>query len=96
MWKLSQRGLKNTPIVANELVKFLAKNNNVEAIEALNTSVGNISTENIKLKTAVKELTSTLDQTTKVANKALNNAASTNNAVEALAKKVKALQDKIP
>ena len=46
MQKLAQGGLKNSPVVANELVKFLARNTKVEAIDKLQQQVSTLSAEN--------------------------------------------------
>lgn len=72
MRKVSNGGLKNASIVANELVKFLARNTNVEAIEALSTEVGGLAREQLKLKTQASEMSTKLNNVVALAN-TLNN-----------------------
>ena len=56
MQSISQAGFKNSPIVSQELIKFLAKKTNVEAIDRLSGELLVLRTENNKLRHDVKEL----------------------------------------
>lgn len=49
MQSISQAGFKNSPIVSQELIKFLAKKTNVEAIDRLSGELLVLRTENNKL-----------------------------------------------
>ena len=85
-------GLKNSPVVANELVKFLAKNTNVDAIDRLEAELATIRLENSKLKTLVHEYNQKAAEALKVSNAANNKADQQKNAVAALEKRVKKLE----
>ena len=73
MQKLAQGGLKNSPVVANELVKFLARNTNVEAIDKLQQQVSTLSAENQKLRSDINDLKARVSEAIKASNMCNNN-----------------------
>lgn len=72
--QIAHGGLKNSPVVANELVKFLAKNTNVDAIEQLQTDMRTLQAENKKLRESLHNLHLKIDEFTKTANSGLTRA----------------------
>ena len=88
MQKLALGGLKNSPVVANELVKFLAKNTNVEAIDSLNVEVKNLQEDNRKLRNLVSDLTAKANEASKIANNATNAISNHKNLISALDKRI--------
>ena len=92
MQKLSLGGLKNSPVVANELVKFLAKNTNVDAIDSLNTEVSNLREENKKLKSLVSELSTKVTEAVKNINNCNNSVANHKNLIGGLDKRIQKLE----
>ena len=92
MQKLSQGGLKNSPVVANELVKFLAKNTNVDAIDTLNSEVSTLKEENKKLKSLVNELSTKVTEAVKNINNCNNSVANQKNLIGGLDKRIQKLE----
>ena len=72
--QIAHGGLKNSPVVANELVKFLAKNTNVDAIEQLQTDMRTLQAENKKLRESLHNLHLKIDEFTKTATSGLTRA----------------------
>lgn len=91
--RMSHVGFKNSPIVANELVKCLAKNTNVEAIERLKSDLDTLRGENRSLKSQISEITAKANEAGKVANGANNKADQQKNRMDDLAKKIQKLQN---
>ena len=92
MQKLSQGGLKNSPVVAIELVKFLAKNTNVDAIDTLNSEVSTLKEENKKLKSLVNELSTKVTEAVKNINNCNNSVANQKNLIGGLDKRIQKLE----
>ena len=92
MQKLALGGLKNSPVVANELVKFLAKNTNVEAIDSLNVEVKNLQEDNRKLRNLVLDLTAKANEASKIANDVTNGISNNKNLISALDKRIGKLE----
>jgi len=86
---LSQGGLKNSPVVANELVKFLAKNTNVDAIDTLNSEVSTLKEENKKLKSLVN---TKVTEAVKNINNCNNSVANEKNLIGGLDKRIQKLE----
>ena len=92
MQKLALGGLKNSPVVANKLVKFLAKNTNVEAIDSLKEDVKSLNEENQKLRNLVSDLASKANEASKIANNTTNVISNHKNLITALDKRVGKLE----
>ena len=92
MQKLAQGGLKNSPVVANELFKFLARNTNVEAIDKLQQQVPTLSSENQKLRNDMNELKSKVAEAIKACNTCNNNYDKQKSHIGSLEKRVQKLE----
>ena len=94
MTDIHKTGFKNCPIVANELVKVLAKNTQVEAIDNLKGDVSAIRSELGRLKSDATDIKSKANESVKLANAANNKSDQIKENVQNLSKRVKALEDK--
>ena len=72
MMDISEVGFKNSPIVSNELVKVLAKNTNIAAIEQLQIEFKGLQHENDRLRSELAEVKSKAIESSKIANGANN------------------------
>ena len=95
MQKISQGGFKNSPIVAHELVKFLSKNTNMEAIEHLKSEVKDLKEELRKLKSSLSDTNSKLNSVQSMTNSVNTNSATNKSSINDLKGKVKKLEDKV-
>ena len=89
----SHGGLKNSPVVANELVKFLAKNTNVEAIDRLEMEMKDLRQENARFYKLVQEGNAKAVESLKVANGANNKSDAATKNLTTPEKRVKKLED---
>ena len=87
-------GFKTSPIVANELVKILAKNSRLDAVDNLRSDIGNHGSAIKKLTTDLKELSSKHTETKALANAANNKGDRIDTDVGRLTKRVKTIEDK--
>lgn len=94
MSDIHKMGFKNCPIVANELVKVLAKNTQVEAIDNLKGEVSSIRSEIGRIKSDASDLKSKTSESVKLANAANNKSDQIKDNVQNLSKRVKTLEDK--
>lgn len=72
MTDLSKSGFQNSPIVANEIVKFLAKNTQVEAIDGLTKELADMKRDHEKMKMDLKEALDKVSESAKISNAANN------------------------
>ena len=92
MLAISEIGLKNSPIVSNELVKVLAKNTNIAAIEQLQSEFKGLQQENDRLRSELAEVKSKAIEASKIANGANNKSDAAKNDVAALTKRVQKVE----
>ena len=92
MMDISEVGFKNSPIVSNELVKVLAKNTNIAAIEQLQIEFKGLQHENDRLRSELAEVKSKAIESSKIANGANNKSDTAKNDVAALTKRVQKLE----
>lgn len=85
-------GLKNSAVVSNELVKFLAKNTNAEAIDRLETEMKDLRQENARLFKSMHESSAKAVEALKVANGSNNKSDAATKAIAGLEKRVKKLE----
>ena len=95
MKKLSHIGFKNSPVVAGELVKFLAKNTQVESIEKLKREVKELTEANKRLRGALKSVWDDAAEAKKTANRENNKADDANKAVANLKRALDALDTRV-
>ena len=93
MVEIHKAGFKNSPIVASELVKVLAKNTQVEAIETLKGEASSLHSSLQKVKNDVIEVRNKVAESTKLSNSANNKADQTKDNVQNLTKRGKKLED---
>ena len=89
MTSLSKSGFLNSPIVANELIKFLAINTQVEAIERLTKELADLKRDNEKMRRDLKEALDKVTECAKISNGANNKSDQAKSNYEGLAKRVK-------
>ena len=89
---ISDVGFKNSPIVSNELVKVLAKNTNIAAIEKLQTEFSAIQRENDKLRSELADAKAKANEAIKIANAANNKSDAAKSDAAGLGKRVLKLE----
>lgn len=95
MQKISQAGFKNAPILSQELVKFLAKNTNVEAIDRLSGEISSLRSENTKLRADLKESSAKSTQALSLANTVNNKSDQLKSSIADHAKRLKTVEAKV-